>query len=273
VTSSPPNRWTGGLGTFWAAHDDRYETMLAPFTAPLLDAAGIGPGDRVLDVGCGPGRTTREAARRAGPTGSALGVDLSPAMVARARELAAAQGPPTVSFTVADAGRADLGDGTYDVVISRFGVMFFDDEAAAFAGLTRALRPGGRLAFVCWRERERSSTRTVRADALAPWVPLPDPPAPGLPGPFTFADPARVRSVLTAAGLVDLGVDALEVSCLMGTDAADAAAFQIAEEDAERDEPLPPEAGEAMRAALAPYETAEGVLLDSSTWLVTATRP
>ena len=274
VTTPPSSRWTGGLGSFWAAHDGFYETMLARLTEPILDAAGVGPGQRVLDVGCGAGRTTREAARRAGPDGSALGVDVAPAMVERARERAAAEGPGNVAYVVADAGSADLlelAGGPVDALISRFGLLFFPDPPAAFAGLARVLRPGGRIAFTAWRERHLSSARYVPQDALAPWV-APAPTPVGQPGAFAFADADRVRALLTGAGLRDVAVEALTVPFLAGTDAVDAAAFQIAEEDAELDEPLPRAATEAMVAAMRPYETPGGVLLEAATWLVSATR-
>jgi SAM-dependent methyltransferase len=272
VTSPPRNRWTGDLGTFWAGHDEPYERMLAPLLEPLLDAARIEPGARVLDIGCGPGRTTREAARRAGPSGSALGVDISAAMVSRARSRTAAEGPPTAEFLVADAEHADLGAARFDALVSRFGLLFFDDPDTAFRALAATLRPGGRIAFTSWQARTRSPIRTVPAQALDPWIPMPPPPAPGTPGAFGLADPDRVRELLTNAGLGDVVVTDLTLPLLAGTDVAAAAAFQIAEEDAERDEPLPPEATEAMVAALEPYATADGVFLEASTWLVSATR-
>lgn len=270
VTSPPRDRWTGDLGSYWAGHDEPYERLLAPLVEPLLDAARIGPGARVLDIGCGPGLTTREAARRAGPSGSALGVDISPAMVARAREHAA--GLPNVEFVVADAESHDLGEATADAVISRFGLLFFDDPDSAFRRLAAALRPGGRIAFTSWQARENSPIRAVPAQALAPWVPVPPAPPAGTPGPFGLADPDRVRSLLTDAGLRDVAVEDLSRPMYAGADAAEAAANQLAEKNSERAEPLPPEARTALEDAFRPYETPDGVLVGAATWLVSATR-
>lgn len=176
-------------------------------------------------------------------------------------------------FEIGDAQRADLGAGGLDAVISRFGVMFFDDAAAAFGALGVTLRPGGRLAFVCWRERERDESRTVPAQALAPWVPRKPIAPPGEPGAFSLADPDRVRALLTGAGLVDVGLEALAEPLRMGADARDAAGFLLAELVADRGVPAPPAAAGALRAALAAHETPDGVLLGSSAWLVTARRP
>jgi SAM-dependent methyltransferase len=272
VTSPAAARWTTGPGAFWAAHDDRYEASLRPFTAHLLDGARIGPGHRVLDVGCGCGGTSRDAARRAAG-GSVLGLDLSAAMVVRARERTAAEGPPNATFEIADAQEVDLAGAGYDAVISRMGVMFFDDAAAAFSVLAAALRPGGRLAFACWRERDRNPARTVPADALAPWVEPKPPAAPGEPGAFSLADPDRVRALLTGAGLVDIRLEPLAEPILLGADAEDAASFLLAELRADHGTPVPAEAAAALRAALVPYETGDGVLLGSAAWLVTARRP
>ncbi|MFB7413268.1 class I SAM-dependent methyltransferase [Streptomyces sp. NPDC056121] len=178
--------WNGYEGEHWARNQDRWDAVNAGFDQPLLDAAAVRPGERVLDVGCGAGATTRLAARRAGPGGRALGVDLSGPMLTRAeeaareeaareeaaREEAARQetgraetgqeetsrqaGAVDVSFERGDAQVHPFPAGAFDVAISRFGVMFFADPVAAFANIRRALRPGGRLAFICAAEPERN---------------------------------------------------------------------------------------------------------------------
>jgi SAM-dependent methyltransferase len=147
--------WDGDEGAHWAANADRYDETVRAHHARLLEVAAIGAGEAVLDIGCGTGRTTRDAARAAG-SGRTLGVDLSGPMLEVARDRAVSEGLTNVEFLQADAQVHRFEPGTFDVVISRFGVMFFDDPEAAFANIGRALRPGGRLAFVAWQGLERS---------------------------------------------------------------------------------------------------------------------
>lgn len=140
--------WNGPIGRHWADHPDRYNAMLAGFDAPLFDAAAIAAADRVLDIGCGSGHTTRTAARRA-PRGRVTGVDISAPLLERARSLTPAAQYPSVSYESGDAQTHPFEPGGYDVAISRGGVMFFADHIAAFTHIAGALRPGGRLAFIC----------------------------------------------------------------------------------------------------------------------------
>ena len=188
--------------------------MLAPFTPALLDAAAPARSDTVLDVGCGTGGTTVGAARLAAD-GRATGIDISEAMVDGARRRAEREGVTNVAFAVRDAQTDDLGGGV-DLVLSRFGVMFFDDPVTAFSNLRRTLTPAGRLGFVCWQPLFVNEWMTVPALAVAEHVPLPEPPGPGVPGPFSFGDPDHVRSVLGAAGFGAVTVDAFEASVLLG---------------------------------------------------------
>ncbi|GAA1663814.1 class I SAM-dependent methyltransferase [Fodinicola feengrottensis] len=263
-------KWNGESGQFWAAHDDRYDAMLRPLTARLLSAAHLVPTDRVLDVGCGCGATTRIAATLAGQV---LGVDLSEPMLARARERAADR--DNVRFEAADVQSYDFGAGAYDAVISQLGVMFFDDRETAFGNLRRALRPGGRLAFVCWQDENRNEHRTVQLAALAPYVQRQAEQPADAPGPFTLADPEVVRTLLANTGFVDVTMAALTEPLPVGTDAADAAEFvQHIPSNRAALADLPEETlaefGAALRDRLLAYETPQGVLLRSAAWLVTA---
>jgi SAM-dependent methyltransferase len=197
--------WNGGEGEYFAAERARHERMGQQHTQHLLDAAAITATDAVLDVGCGCGQTTIRAARAA-RDGHALGVDLSAVMLAEARRLAEQDGAGNVSFRQADAQTHPFPAGGFDVAISSFGVMFFADPRAAFANLAAALRPGGRLAFLCWQDLTGNPWLTIPFAAAAAHVTLPELPAADEPGPFSLADPQRTRDLLTEAGLGSIGI-------------------------------------------------------------------
>ena len=155
VNAEQAEAWNGASGRHFIEQRERHERMRGRLTARLLAAARIEDGENVLDVGCGCGDVTVLAARAA-RGGHALGADLSRIQVAEARRLAAAAGVANAGFEVADVQVHPFGAGFFDVVLSNFGVMFFDDPAAAFGNLRNALRPGGRLAFLCWRSRDEN---------------------------------------------------------------------------------------------------------------------
>ena len=173
--------WDGEEGARWAEHAERYEATGPRFWERLVATGLIAAADAVLDVGCGTGRATRDAARLAS-SGSALGVDLSARMLERARERAAAQGVTNVQFLQADAQVHPFQAGAFDVAISNFGAMFFADPVAAFANVEEALRAGGRLGLLVWRELGRNEWVTAVRAAIAMGRQLPEPP-PGAPGP------------------------------------------------------------------------------------------
>ena len=149
--SDQSRSWNGPTGEHWAAEAERYDAMLAPFVGPIVAAAAPQPGEAVLDVGCGNGALALAFAEQVAPGGRVTGVDLSEPMLAEARRRADAAGRGDVTFVRADAQTAAL-PGPFDVVVSRFGVMFFDDPTAAFTNLAASLRPGGRIVFVCWQD-------------------------------------------------------------------------------------------------------------------------
>jgi SAM-dependent methyltransferase len=215
-TLQTPNRdqaalWNDAAGRTWAELQDLLDRLLAPFVEPLIDAAAPGSGDRVLDIGCGAGATTLAMARRVQPDGLALGVDISEPLVAAARARAAAEGLAAAAFVQADAQTYAFEAEDFDVVVSRFGVMFFDDPEAAFANIRRGVRPGGRLAFLAWRGPAENPFMTAGARAAAPLLPQMPAPAPDAPGQFGFADGARVRRILEAAGWREVDVSRLDV--------------------------------------------------------------
>jgi SAM-dependent methyltransferase len=266
--------WNGPEARHWIVEADRYDRQLAPFAAELVRAAAIASTERVLDIGCGCGGTTMLAAHNAA---AALGVDISAPMLDHARTRAAAAGTSNVQFEPADAQTYAFAPSSFDVAISRFGVMFFDDAAAAFANVARALRPGGRLVFVCWQELGRNDWLLVPGMAAAQHVPLPDLGPPGGPGMFSLAEPDHVHELLQSAGFVDIEVAPFEVPMLvaggasldetlqflLATGIGRALLADAAPEAAAR-------AVDAARQALAAHHDGVGVRLGAATWVVTA---
>ncbi len=312
--------WNEAAGPKWVAFQKVIDAQIAPLGEHAMDRANIAPGERVIDVGCGCGDTTialggrvgagpeqlrradhlgREVARqriltrvldtappvrlleigrRVGPAGLVLGIDISAPMLERAVETA---GAANVRFQSADAQTHRLSPGAFDVVYSRFGVMFFADPAAAFANLRAALRPGGRLAFVCWQALPENPWLFVPLRAAAQHLTLPPPPAPDAPGPFAFADPERVRGILARAGFEQIVLDELRATLTLGGGGTVEQAVRFLTEGVgpvsgvlrEADPALRPTVAAAVRAAIAPFHTPEGVRMGSAAWIVTALAP
>ena len=261
-----PVMWGGRGGSYWAEHHERYDAMLAPMTPHLMAAAELKPADHVLDVGCGCGRTSLLAAETAA---SVLGVDIDAAMIAKAQEVAA--GTPNVRFELTDAQTTPFEP--VDVVLSQFGVMFFDDPMAAFGNLRRALRPGGRLVFVCWQGLAENENRMVVRDALHPHLPQPAP-NPNQ-GALSLGDPDRVRDLLTTNGFTDVELTGVREQLPVGTSTEDAVSFLVntpdmADQLAAAGPSVAAAATESLRAAYGAHETPDGVLLGGAAWVVTA---
>jgi SAM-dependent methyltransferase len=269
--------WNASAGETWAALQDQLDHQIEPLGARAMDALAPAPGERVIDIGCGCGQTTMALAARVGPGGAVLGVDISRPMLEVARRRVAAQGLAQVTLTEADAQTHAFAPGAFDAVFSRFGVMFFADPTAAFANIRGALRPGGRLGFVCWRPfADNPWMMTPMTAALQHLPPLPPPPDPFAPGPFAFADADRLRGILSDAGFEGVRIEPLDA--LIGAPTLDQAvdvALKVGPLGALlRDQP--DKAGlvvDAIRAALAPYVTPDGVRLPSATWIVRASAP
>ncbi len=189
------------LAPTWLELEDQLEEVGRLPGELAMDRLDLLPGQRVVDLGCGSGRTTLELASRVGPGGGVAGVDISAEMLARGRERAARAGAGNIEFVHADVQVHDLGEARFDAAYSRFGVMFFADPVAAFANVRRALRPGAALSFVCWQSVFDNEWMLIPGAAVASVTgSLPPMPGPGEPGPFSLADPDRVRAVLEAAG-------------------------------------------------------------------------
>lgn len=269
--------WDETEAEHWVAQERRYEAMLAPFGRRMLDAAALTEGESVLDVGCGSGSTSLEAGRQVGARGSVLGVDVSPAMVGRARQRAAAESLENVRFEQGDAQSYALAKGAFDAVVSRFGMQHFTDPPAAFANLARALRPGGRIAFVCWRGPEHNAWATVPMQAVAEHIPLPPHEGHGGGGPFALADPELVRGLLEGAGLADVQVDPVAKLALVGRDVEDGIEFFRQSDGRELakqvDEQTMDAILDSLREAMAPYAGPEGLRVPAAAWLAQARKP
>lgn len=260
--------WNGPGGQGWLAAYGRIERSLADINRDVLAFAAVQPGERVLDVGCGTGDTT---AALAGIADSVLGVDISEPLVAAAR----AKNIVNATFLVADAATHAFEPGSFDLVFSRFGVMFFGDPVVAFANLRRALKPTGRLAFVCWRTPQENPWGLVPLQAARPFLPPMPRPGPEDPGQYSFGDRTRVERILEESGFVDTRLEPLDRPIWMGSDVAEVVA------NADRFGPMarafaetPPDqaarAKAAIAEAVAPHATAEGVRMPGACWLVSA---
>lgn len=269
--------WGGTEGDHWVRNAQRHDTMLAPFGEALLDTALPIEGEHVLDVGCGCGALSLAAAVLVGDAGSVRGADLSPQMVEVATSRAAADGLSNAAFTVVDAQTGDLGSGSVDLVMSRFGVMFFDDPVVAFANMRRALRPDGRLVFCCWQGIAENEWMMVPGLAVAEHVELPDLGGGTDPGPFSMADPEHLSNLLQSAGFAEPRVDPFTTSVLLagGGTLDDTVEYLVTSglgrallDDAPAD--ARSAAIAAVRVALASHLGDEGVRLGGAAWIVSA---
>ncbi|MDQ4010510.1 MAG: methyltransferase domain-containing protein [Actinomycetota bacterium] len=265
--------WDGDAGAFWAAHADRFDEAVAAYHSQFLAAAAIDETATVLDIGCGSGQATRDAARCA-TAGSALGVDLSSRMIELARRRAESEQVANATFQQADAQVHPFSHQSFDIAISRHGAMFFGDPVAAFTNIARALRPGGRLVLLTWQPFERNEWLSAFFTALAAGRELPTPPS-DAPGPFALSDPDRVRSLLTSAGFSDVHLQGLSEAMYFGPDPDDAFRF-ISGQHAGMVRDLDPDtralALANLRASLADHHTERGMLYDSAAWLIRARR-
>ncbi|MDJ0869783.1 MAG: class I SAM-dependent methyltransferase [Myxococcota bacterium] len=274
--------WNEGAGPVWVQRQEHLDRQLEDLDARTRARASIADGERVLDVGCGCGASTLELVRAVGGGGRVTGVDLSGPMLERARERAAAEGLESrVEWRQGDAQTLDLGAEGYDCVFSRFGVMFFEDPPAAFTNLARALRPGGRLAFVCWQGRERNPWMIAPAIAAAQHIEFPPPPPPEAPGPFAFADADRVTAILERGGFEDVSFESVEEPLTLGGGKVEHALelfLDIGPVGALlREKNPPPEQRtrvvDAVRTAIEAFRDGDTLRAPSAAWIVTASRP
>jgi SAM-dependent methyltransferase len=265
--------WNGDSGHRWVATADRRDAVLAPIGDLLLERAAVGRGEAVLDIGCGCGATSVAAAVAAGSGGAVVGLDLSEPMLEVAHRRASVAGLSQLRFSHGDAQTHALGR-IFDVAISRFGTMFFDDPTAAFANVARHLRPGGRLCIATWQPLVANEWLTVPGAALLQFGTLPEPTGEDTSGMFAQADPMTVRAVLAAAGFVDIDSTPETVPIRLGatidealdhlTDSGPGRAVLETVPEAERDAAL-----DAVATVLADHYDETGVALGAAV-LITA---
>jgi ubiquinone/menaquinone biosynthesis C-methylase UbiE len=285
VNAAQAARWNGESGRFWITHRERQLAGHRRLIPHLFSAAGISAGELVLDIGCGCGATTIAAARRAGgpglhsrlpdpragTTGGAVGLDLSRPMLQVARRLAAASAVPAAVFAQCDAQGCPLQPGSCDVAISSFGVMFFDDPAEAFASIATAVRPGGRLAFLCWQDDSRNE---LLALPVRPFKMHGPPPAPAIGELFT--DPRQVTDLLSRTGWTDIEVTALTEPAWVGSDVSDVMRYVRGMPAIRRLRNQLASQGTAEHALAivaeqyAARQRADGIWVRAAAWLVTA---
>lgn len=281
MSESPPLRnadqiayWNEQAGPRWVAAQERLDATFAPLTETVIDFAAPRAGERALDIGCGCGATVLALAPRAGEV---VGVDVSKVMLEVARKRVRARGLGNVILLLADAATHPFPPASFDLAFSRFGIMFFDDSVDAFAAIRQALRPGGRLAFVTWRRFSDNPWFLVPYLAVKALLP-PQPPAdPEAPGPFRFAEADTLHRVLTDAGFSEIELVRHDRTMPLAGPGELDRAVQFAMEVgpitralAGADEAARASAPAAVRDALRPHESAEGILLGISTWLVSA---
>jgi SAM-dependent methyltransferase len=267
--------WNGPGGQHWTDRQQTQDVLLAPVSDLLIDRAKAKIGARIIDVGCGCGATTIALARKVGPTGHVFGVDISALMLARARQVAPAGLP--VDFVLADATVYPFDPASSDLLVSRFGVMFFAEPALSFANMRKALRPSARLAFACWREPRDNPWLMTPLRAAYKHVPKLPQLGPEDPGPFSFAAEQRVHRILGEAGFADIAMEpcdlSLDVAVGRGLDAAVEALLEIGPASrALEGQPsdLRGAAAKSIREALAPFAKGNTVALAASIWIVTA---
>jgi ubiquinone/menaquinone biosynthesis C-methylase UbiE len=270
--------WNEQVGPKWVQLQNFIDAQIRPLGEIAIDRAGLKAGERVLDVGCGCGDAALAIAGRLGPTGEVVGIDISGPMLERARRAAQEAGIGNARFEHSDAQTHRFEPQSFDLAFSRFGVMFFADPAAAFANIRGALRPHGRLAFVCWRSLQENVWVRVPLAAALQHIPPPPIPPPDAPGPFAFADPDRLRDILARAGFADVRLEKIDESLSVAGEGGVelAAEFLVQMGPVGRilreldDAAALSRVTDAVREALRPYATERGVRMPSAAWVVTA---
>jgi SAM-dependent methyltransferase len=262
--------WNGEMGRTWVEMARVTDQLFEPLTAPLLEVASAGA-TALLDVGCGAGFTTLALARELGEEARTVGADISGPLLVAARDRSNAAGVP-IEFVFGDAQTFDFEPATFDLIVSRLGVMFFADPVAAFANLRGAATDAARLRFICWRDPAENPFMTLTARATKDLLDLPAR-VPNTPGPYGLADPERTRGILTDAGWSEIGVRPFDAVCAMPADELMTFLTRIgplrealAEADVERRVAVL----EAVQTAAEPYVEGDRASFEAALWIVDA---
>ncbi|PFH30141.1 class I SAM-dependent methyltransferase [Burkholderia sp. JKS000303] len=267
--------WNGPSGLAWVDARTSLDRMFEPFETLLADAAAASSARSVLDVGCGTGAVTRAIARRLGEHAHCTGIDISARMIAAAQDRAEREGV-RAGFMCADAQTHAFARDRFDLIVSRFGVMFFDDPVRAFANLRHAARENAQLRFIAWRSAADNPFMTTAERAAAPLLPNLPARQPGAPGQFAFGDRQRIASVLSDSGWADVEIEPLDMACALPVRALDdyiarmgpvGLALQQADDATRR------RVADTVRAAFERYVQGTDVRFDAACWLVTARVP
>lgn len=264
--------WNTSAGETWARFQEALDRQVEPLGLAAMDVLCPAEGEHIVDIGCGCGQTSLALAARVRPTGSVVGVDISQPMLD-----VAFRRPRTadlqVTFRKLDAQTGDLGDDLFDAAFSRFGVMFFSDPVAAFANIRASLKPGGRLAFVCWRALNENPWMQAPLQAALPLLPPLAPPDPAAPGPFAFADPSRVRSILADSGYGSVTINPFDAD-IGGEDLDQTLKLALRIGPLGRALREHPEfvgnVTDAVRDVLSEYLTSNGVRMPAAVWIALA---
>ncbi len=270
--------WNGPAGDSWTEFMDSQDRMLGPLGEAAMAAANLASGHRVIDIGCGCGTTTLELAQRVGPSGHVLGVDISTPMLDRAGQRASLEKNSSIEFQNSDAATHRFAPQSFDRVFSRFGVMFFADPVAAFANIRTALKPAGRLAFVCWQPLDLNPWMATTLSVAAQYLERPEPPGPNDPGPFAFREPDRVTAILTEAGFSNVTLTPNPQALAFEADIAGTVNKLVqlgpmAQPIAQAPEDVQDQIRADVASSIADYLTGDGVKIDSASWIVSADNP
>ena len=268
--------WNEVKGDFWVTLKSRIDALLSPFGIEALQTLDVAAGERVLEIGCGTGATSTKLAKMVGPKGEVLAVDLSRAMLEKAKAARTGLEADVLTYKEADAEAYAFVKNYYDAVYSRFGVMFFDNPVSAFRNIRGAVKPGGRLGYVCWASRKENPWIRVPTGAARPFLDIPAAPPQDAPGQFAMEREERIMEILLQSGWSNPCITKFEIAHYMGKNLNDAAGFicqmgPMSEPFAVASSELRTKCVAAVEEALRPYDSPEGVHMKFSTWVVSAT--
>ncbi|WP_440533660.1 class I SAM-dependent methyltransferase [Variovorax sp. YR566] len=267
--------WNGSAGRAWVDTQATLDRLFQPFEDLLVEAASTRPGSRVLDVGCGTGSTTLAFARLHGAEGGCVGIDISEPMIAVARSRAEREGSPA-SFICANAQTHAFEPASFDSIMSRFGVMFFDDPVRAFANLRTAARDNAELRLIAWRSAAENPFMTTAERAAAPLLPNLPARRPDAPGQFAFGDKRRVHAILEESGWADIDIQPIDVPCTMHEKELPGYLSRLGPVGnvlQQADEHVRAQVIDTVRAAFEPFVHGDEVRLTTACWTVVARAP